>query len=244
MNASYVFDLGIFLAAAGITMLELAEASAVGLTLYAEQKDSKAFLFVSLGVLVVLIPTALVGNLIALLPITLVRVLAATLLLYFGIRLTRSARRAVLRSRQGSKFQASHQENDKGLMSTGFSVGAIEAFEAAIVLVALLPNNYTSTIYGLLTGIAVVIIATYSLRTQVRKVKQASMKVVVAALLLSFSLFWYSEVAVNISDLALIPLFIVFFFIVRGIANRGVATTVTPQTSTQPDTSDATLTKH
>jgi len=55
-------DLGIFLAAFGITLLELTETSAVGLALYADSKDAKAFLWVALGVLVVFIPTIFVGK--------------------------------------------------------------------------------------------------------------------------------------------------------------------------------------
>jgi len=41
-------------------------------------------------------------------------------------------------------------------------------------------------------GMAVVIAATLILHSQVRKVKQAIMKMAVSALLLSFSLFWAS----------------------------------------------------
>ncbi|MEM3670501.1 MAG: hypothetical protein QW767_02010 [Thermoprotei archaeon] len=228
-----MLDVAIFLAAAGITVLELAEASAVGLTLYAEHGEARAFAAVALGVLVVLIPTAFVGSLIALLPLILVRTVAATLLLYFGIRLTKSARRAILRLRSQSSSSGPHHtdERAKGLLATGFSVGAIEAFEAAIVLVALLPNSYYSTIYGLSAGIAIVVAATYLLRSHVRRVKQANMKIVVAALLLSFSVFWYVEAAVNITDLFLVPLFLVFALVVRTIANAPVRTRIVHETS-------------
>jgi uncharacterized membrane protein len=215
-----MFDLGIFLAALGITMLELAEASAVGLTLYAESSSNMAFLSVTLGVLTVFIPTGVVGGLIALLPVVIVRLTAATLLLYFGLRLLRSARRAVLRSRGKGVVHKAEEKRESGLFTAGFSVGAIEAFEAAIVLVALLPNNYSSTVYGLVAGVIVVVAATYFLRTQVRRVKQANMKVFVSALLLSFSVFWYAETLRPINDLVLLPLFAFFAFVVYKIANR------------------------
>ena len=68
---------------------------------------------------------------------------------------------------------------EKGLMATGFSVGAIEAFEAAIVLVGLPPDNFSSTLQGMGLGIGAVVLSTYVLRNQVRKVKQANMKIVV-----------------------------------------------------------------
>jgi uncharacterized membrane protein len=105
-------------------------------------------------------------------------------------------------------------------MATGFSVGAVEAFEAAIVLVALLPNDFQSTVIGMGAGIAVVVVATYLLRNQVRKVKQANMKVVVSALLLSFAAFWFGEAFVEVNDIALVPLFIVFALAVHRVANR------------------------
>jgi uncharacterized membrane protein len=70
------------------------------------------------------------------------------------------------------------------------------------------------------TGIGVVVVATYVLRNQVRKVKQANMKVVVSALLLSFAMFWFGEAFVELNDLILIPLFIVFALLVHRVANR------------------------
>ncbi|MGC8600438.1 MAG: hypothetical protein ACP5LX_05250 [Nitrososphaeria archaeon] len=206
-------DLGIFLAALGITLLELTEASAVGLALYADSKDAKAFLWVTLGVLVVFIPTVLVGKAIALLPVFWVRIIAATFLLYFGLRLSRSARRSALRSIQAKisgNQKAAEEHYEKGIMSTGFSVGVVEAFEAAIVLVALIPISFISALSGAFVGILTVIIGTYLLRTQVRKLKQAYMKIFVSALLLSFSTFWFVESFMNINDIVLILFFLIY----------------------------------
>jgi uncharacterized membrane protein len=210
-------DPAIFLAALGITVLEFTEAAAVGLALYAESGKHAAFLYVALGSLVVLLPTILIGSLFGLLPTAYVRLVAGVLLLYFGLRLTRSARRAVLNGRRGSKYT---EHFEKGIMATGFSVGAIEAFEAGIVLVGLLPNGFVATISGLGTGILLVVIATYLLRTQVRKIKQADSKVVVSALLLSFAVFWFGEAFFELSDLILIPLFVAFALLVYFVASR------------------------
>jgi uncharacterized membrane protein len=211
------FDVAIFLAALGITTLELTEAAAVGLALYGDSKSPSAFFYVALGIVAVFVPMFLLGALITLLPDMYVKLVGGTLLLYFGLRLVKSARKSVIRSRKGS-FTAEHFE--KGIMATGFSVGAVEAFEAAIVLVALLPNNFQSTVFGLSAGIVVVIVATYLLRNQVRKVKQANMKVVVSALLLSFSVFWFGEAFLELNDLILVPIFILFAFTVHRVANR------------------------
>ena len=212
-----MFDLAIFLAALGISTLELVEAAAVGLALYGDSKRPSAFLYVALGVGAVFVPMFVLGVLITLLPAVYVRLVGGALLLYFGLRLVKSSHKSVIQSRTGG---SPPEHFEKGIMTTGFSVGAIEAFEAAIVLVALLPNNFQSTVFGMGTGIAVVVAATYLLRNQVRKVKQANMKVVVSALLLSFAVFWFGEAFVALNDLTLIPLFVIFVLAVHRIANR------------------------
>jgi uncharacterized membrane protein len=216
-----IFNLAIFLAATGITTLELAEASAVALALFADSSKYSAFLYVSAGVVVVLLPAFFIGSAIALLPVEYIRLVGGALLLYFGIRLTRSARKSVLRGRTQDLEQ---NEFVRSIMYTGFSVGAVEAFEAAIVLVGLLPNNFASTSLGLTGGVVIVIISTYILRSQVRKIKQANMKVVVSAMLLSFAVFWFGEAAIALSDLILVPLFAVFVLVVHWFANRATCT--------------------
>jgi uncharacterized membrane protein len=212
-----LLDPGILLAAMGITVLELAEAAAVGLALFTESGKASAFLFVAAGTIVVFAPTFLIAGLISLLPIVYIRLVGGVLLLYFGLRLAGSARRSVVKNRttglQSEKFE-------RGLMYAGFSVGAVEAFEASIVLVGLLPANLGSASIGFAAGIVVVVMATYVLRTQVRKVKQANMKVVVSGLLLTFSVFWFGETFVELNDLLLVPIFLVLAFVVHRFANR------------------------
>ncbi len=216
-------DVPIYLAALGITTLELTEAAAVGLALYADSRNYSAFLYVALGVITVLIPTILVGEVIRLLPEVYILLIGGVLLTYFGQRLIKSARRSVYFSRKGSSKTDTFE---KGLMVTGFSVGAIEAFEAAIVLVGLLPISFSSSIGGLGTGITIVIVATYILRNQVRKIKQAIMKIVVSSLLMSFASLWFGELIWDLfslgrlSDLVLIPLLLFWFAIIYWFANR------------------------
>jgi uncharacterized membrane protein len=239
------FDPAVLFAALGITMLEMVEASAVGLALYGESKRPAAFLYVALGVAVVFAPLFVIGVVFTRLPILDVKLIGGVLLLYFGQRLIKSARRSVLNARK-NKVSADHFE--KGVMSTGFSVGAIEAFEASIVLVGLLPIDYDSTVVGMILAIVVVVAATYALKNQVRKVKQANMKVVVSALLLSFPTIWavsallsyagllfvplsrqvtQSQTLVsilttpaNLTNLLVLPIFLVYVFVVHWFANR------------------------
>jgi uncharacterized membrane protein len=239
------FDPAIFFAALGITTLEMVEASAVGLALYGESRRPAAFLYVGLGVTVVFVPMFAIGAAFSQLPFLDVKLIGGVLLLYFGQRLIKSARRSVLNARR-NKVSTDHFE--KGVLSTGFSVGAIEAFEAAIVLVGLLPYNFQSTVAGMGSAIIVVVTATYALKNQVRKVKQANMKVVVSALLLSFPTLWLvSEVLLysgllyvplsrqltesqtllstlttpaNLQNLLFLPIFFVYVFVVYRFANR------------------------
>ena len=211
----------ILLAALGITLLEMSEASAVALALHGDSRSNIPFFAVALGVIVILIPTAVAGNFIALFPLFYVRIASATLLLYFGQRLMKSAKRSMKFQRIGFP-PGGHSDTGRSVASTAFSVGVVEAFEAAIVLVALFPENYDSTLIGLVIGIVAVVAAAYILRSQIRKVKQANMKVAVSALLLSFSLFWYIESVRTISDLLLLPFFAGFFLLVYYYSTRNL----------------------
>ena len=207
----------IFLAALGITVLELVETAAVALALHALSGRALVYVYAALGTVTVLAPMFVLGALITLLPDSLVKLTAGVLLLYFAQRLAKSARRAVLNARKGSQF---HEQFHRGTMATAFSIGAIEAFEAAIVLVGLLPNGFQATVFGMASGMVVVVASTYVLRDRVRKVKQADMKIAVSALLFSFATFWLGEAVTPLNDLVLIPLFAFFVVVVFKFANR------------------------
>ena len=232
-----VFDAAIFFAAFGITMLELSEVAAVGLALHADSKSYNAFAYAALGCIAVLVPTLLLGAAIGLLPRVYVLLVGGILLAYFGQRLVKSARRSVYFQRKGSQKE---DKFERGLFATAFSVGAIEAFEMAIVLVGLLPQDFNSTVIGLGAGIAIVAVATYLLRTQVRKIKQAIMKVAVGAILLTFATFWFLELAWDVfslgslNDLLLVPIFAVWFAIIYAIANRPFSILQAPKSGESP----------
>jgi uncharacterized membrane protein len=221
----------IFLAALGITTLELVETAAVTLALHAHSGKNTVYLYAALGTVAVFAPMFVLGALIELLPDAIVKLTAGVLLLYFAQRLTKSARRAVLNARKGN---VAHEQFHRGTMATAFSVGAVEAFEAAIVLVGLLPNGFEPTVFGMASGIALVGVSTYLLRDQVRKVKQADMKIVVSALLFSFSTFWFGQVLLPLDDLLLIPLFLAYAALVYKFANRP-----SPKAAAVPEASPA-----
>lgn len=210
-------DPAIFLAALGITVLEVVETAAVALALHAHSGKNAVYLYAAAGTAVVFAPMFILGALIVLLPSALVKLTAGILLLYFAQRLAKSARRAVLNARKGTVF---HEQFHRGTMATAFSIGAIEAFEAAIVLVGLLPNGFQPTVLGMSVGIVIVVASTYLLRDHVRKVKQADMKIAVSALLFSFATFWFGEAVMPLDDVILIPLFLVYLAIVFKFATR------------------------
>jgi uncharacterized membrane protein len=210
-------DSAIFLAALGITTLEVVETAAVALALHAHSGKNLVYLYAAAGTIAAFIPMFFLGALITLLPDRVVKLTAGVLLLYFAQRLARSARRSVINARRG---QTSHEEFHRGTMATAFSVGAVEAFEAAVVLVGLLPNGFQATVLGMGTGIGVVVVSTYVLRDHVRRVKQADMKIAVSGLLFSFATFWFGEAVVPLDDLILVPLFVLYAAAVYTFANK------------------------
>lgn len=215
-------DVGVMLAALGITVLELSEASAVGAAVFAETRSLMAsFGAMVAGEALVLVPAFAAGRAIADLPVTYVRLASATLLLYFGLRLARSTRRTVLRSRAGPRQSAAREFSEgRGLAATAFSVGATEALEAAIVLIALLPESYASAAAGFAAGVLVVAVLTYLMKEAIARIRVALLKNFVSAMLLTFSAFWYAEAVRPLPDVLLVPIFAAMFAAVYAYAFR------------------------
>ncbi|MEM0155854.1 MAG: hypothetical protein QW597_04545 [Thermoplasmataceae archaeon] len=218
-----MINLGVLLAALGIVILEMSEASAVAITISAETGGVGPILYTVLGIFVVMVPAIFIGERISYLPIFLVRIVSALLLLYFAQRLAKSARRS-MKFQKMNNFPKSEKETPgkKGVSYTAFSVGAVESFEAAIVLVALFPESFGSTAYGIIGGLIVVVVFSFVLRRGIRKLKQGIMKVAVSSILFTFSAFWFAESVVPISDLLLVPLFVLFFVLVYIFSTSGL----------------------
>jgi uncharacterized membrane protein len=79
-------DIGVFLAALGISVLELTEAGAIAAIYHNIYKNNLPFLYAIAGVAIVLIPTFTVGRLIYLVPINYVLITSSLILFYFGYR--------------------------------------------------------------------------------------------------------------------------------------------------------------
>ncbi|MCH4815707.1 MAG: hypothetical protein QXY87_08565 [Saccharolobus sp.] len=192
-------DVSVFLAALGISLLELTEAGAIAAIYHNIYKNNLPFIYAVLGVAVVLIPTFTVGRLIYLVPLNYVLLASAVILFYFGYRLIRSARRSFKGIRKKG------EEKEEGL-SVVFTVSAIEGFEAALVILALIPQSYSSALMGAILASFLVVVLTAILKSQVARIRLPHLKFVLSALLFSLGTLWISEVVFDIPDVIL-PLF-------------------------------------
>lgn len=196
-------DVGIFLAALGISLLELSEAGAVTAIYQAAYKGWRPILYSVAGVAVVLIPTFMVGKYIVLLPLQYVLGVSAVILFYFGYRLLRSSRRYF----KGIRKTGEEEKEEVGVV---FAVSATEAFEAALVIVALIPRSYFSALAGTLIAGGSVVALTIALKDQIARIRLPHLKFVLSSLLFSLGTMWSIEIFMDISELFLLALFIIW----------------------------------
>ncbi|ARM76666.1 hypothetical protein [Acidianus manzaensis] len=197
-------DFAILLAALGISLLELSEATAVAIIFSGIYKNNKPYLYAILGILVIFIPVFTVGKYIVLLPITYVLLGASIILAYFGYRLIRSARRSfkkLLRPKQ--------EEKEEGI-TTVFVVGATEALEAGLVLLALIPQSYISSLLGAVLSVVILIPLAIALKSRLMKIRVPQLKFVLSALLFSLATLFIGEATLGIDEIFL-PLFFIIY---------------------------------
>ncbi|BCU67798.1 membrane protein [Sulfolobales archaeon HS-7] len=191
-------DVGVFITSFAFSLLELTEAGAIAAIYHNIHKSKLPFIYAIAGVALVLIPTFTIGRLIYLVPINYVLLASSVILFYFGYRLLRSARRSfkhLIRARE---------EKEEGL-SVVFAVSAVEGLEAALVLLALLPQSYYSTLLGTVLAAIVTTVLTGTLKSQVGRIRVPQLKFVLSALLFSLGTLWIGEVALGLDEIFLIP---------------------------------------
>ncbi|AWS00150.1 hypothetical protein [Metallosphaera hakonensis] len=195
-------DLGVFLAALAMGTLELSEAGAVSAIYAGAYKSWIPYIYGTFGVLVVLVPTFTFGRYIELLPIRYVLVAGAVILAYFGYRLIRSARRSF------KKIKKSHEEKEG--LGVVFVVAVTEALEDALVALALIPQSYSSTLIG--TGISAILVLglTALLKNQIARIRLPHLKFILSSLLFSLASLWILEAISDISEILVIPLFLMY----------------------------------
>ncbi|EZQ07041.1 membrane protein [Candidatus Acidianus copahuensis] len=199
-----MLDIAVFLAALAISLLELSEASAVAVIFTGITKNLKPYLYAIAGILLVLMPVFIFGRLITLLPINYVLIAASFILAYFGYRMIRSARRSFKKLKWKRK-----DEKEEGII-TVFVVGATEAFEAGLVIIALIPQSFSSALLGTITGAVAVIGLTAALKSRIMRIRVPQLKFVLSALLFALASTFLGEALIGIDEIYLVGFFLGF----------------------------------
>ena len=156
---------------------------------------------------------------------------SALALLAFGAFLFRSTLRTYRRARASASVPpaASSAARSAIQFAGGFSVGAVAATEAVVVLLALAAAGYgSSALVGAVLGGAVLVAATAVVRERIRRIKVPLLKLGATSLLFAFAIFWAGEAAGLAwpgSDLVLVPLFVLALVGVRGAVEVGLRRT-------------------
>ena len=179
--------------------MELSEAGAVTAIYQAAYKGWRPTLYSIAGVAAVLVPTFIVGKYIVLLPLQYVLGVSAVLF-YFGYRLLRSSRRYFKGIRKTGE-----EKEGVGMV---FAVSVTEAFEAALVIVALIPKSYFSALSGTLIAEGSVVALTIALKDQIAKIRLPHLKFVLSSLLFSLGTMLGIEIFMDMSELFLLALFV------------------------------------
>ncbi|MGA7861921.1 MAG: hypothetical protein WCB19_08715 [Thermoplasmata archaeon] len=220
----------VFIPAFLITLLEMTEVVALVFALSAGGPELRTAIYGALSGVVLVSAIALAaGAALERLPSAYLLGPSAIVLAGFGIFLFRSTLRSYRRARAAKSGAAGPAPAPHPVVQfgAGFSVGAVEATEAVIVLLALAAPGYGVTvIVAALTAGAILVVLAWALHGQIRRIKVPVLKAGATALLFTFSVFWAGE-ALHVSwpgdDLFLLPLFVVVLILVRtaiSLANR------------------------
>ncbi len=206
-----------------VTMLEMTEVVALVFALGADHATLRpaasgavagtatvALLAIGAGAVLLAVPTALLlwG--------------AAGTLAAFAVFLFRSTLRTYRRARAGSPPPIGPRGHAVQFVG-GFTVGAVEATEAVIVLLALTAGGQgLAAIVGAVAGGAVLVVAAFAVHERIRRIKVPWLKLGATSMVLTFATFWAGEaagVAWPGDDLFLVPIFVIALVVVwAGIA--------------------------
>lgn len=205
-----------------ITLLEMTEVVAL---VYALSADHHTVAHGAAGAVTGTTVIALIaftaGALIIALPREYLLYASALTLTGFGVFLFRSTVRSYRRAQlPPPEAKPSNSSRSALQFAGGFSVGAIEATEVVVVLIALAAAGFGfSALIGALAAGAVLVGATWVVHERIRRIKVPWLKLGATSMLFTFAVFWMGEAA-NIAwpgaDLILIPLFLLSLLLVRG----------------------------
>ncbi|HTP54009.1 MAG TPA: hypothetical protein VML94_03465 [Thermoplasmata archaeon] len=211
----------VLLAAFLITVLEMTEVVALVLALGADEASLRHGAAGAVAGCFAIAVVALVsGRALLLAPRTYLLWAAAVVLAAFGLFLFRSTLRTYRRVRAAASTPPSAPHRVAQFVG-GFTVGAVEATEVVVVLLALTAAGYgASAIVGALAGGGMLVVVALAVGERVRRIKVPWLKLGGTSMLFAFAAFWTGE-ARGISwpgnDLFLIPLFLLSLGIVRGV---------------------------
>lgn len=237
-----VFDLGgeadgALLTAFVITLLELTEVVAIVYALGATAHSLRPGLTGACGGVAVVGAFGIVAG-IALTQVPQAYTLAvgAVILWSFGFFLLRSTFRTYVREERKRLGRPSPvaEPDDRGLsprqlMGVGFSVGAIEALEAVVVLIGISVGGFPwEAVVGAIVAGGVLVALGLALHQNIRKLKVPPLKWATTSLLMTYASFWTleflgeegripwpSSVAGLPPDVLLIPIFFAVLLVVR-----------------------------
>jgi Ca2+/H+ antiporter, TMEM165/GDT1 family len=220
-----LISIGPLLAAFIITLIEMAEVVALVFAFSADHVSVRSSALGAVaGSTVVGAVAAAFGAVLITLPTSLLLYAAAVVLVAFGLFLLRSTLRSYRKLHQpppapGTASAPAKASAHAAQFAGGFSIGVVEMVETVIVLIALAAAGFWfSAVVGAAAAIVVLVGVAAVLHDRVRRIKTPQLKLIGTALLFTFAVFWGGDAA-GVSwpgaDLFLIPLFVVFFVVIR-----------------------------
>jgi uncharacterized membrane protein len=207
-------------AALVITVVEMTEVVALVFALSAEHASVRpGALGAVSGTAVIALVALAFGALLLALPRNWLLAGSAVALSAFCVFLFRSTLKSYRRV-HAPAGTASPRSRGQLVFAAGFTVGAVEATEAVIVLLALAAAGYAlEALVGAVVAGVLLISAAALVHERIRRIKVPLLKLGATGLLFSFAVFWAGEaagVAWPGSDLFLVPLFFLGLVLVRG----------------------------
>jgi uncharacterized membrane protein len=219
-----------------ITLLEMTEVVALVFALSADHHTvAHGAAGAVTGTTVIALIAFTAGALIIALPREYLLYGSAVTLAGFGIFLFRSTLRSYRRARLPRPEPTPTNSSRSALQfAGGFSVGAIEATEVVVVLIALAAAGFGfSALIGALAAGAVLVGATWVVHERIRRIKVPWLKLGATSMLFAFAVFWMGEAA-HVpwpgADLILVPLFLLSLLLVRG----AIGAVLRPQVAAAP----------
>lgn len=158
---------------------------------------------------------------------------SAIVLAAFGVFLFRSTLKTY-RRRRAPSGPAPSKGHSAAQFAGGFSVGAVEATETVIVLLALAAAGYGfSALIGAVVGGVLLVAVALVVHERIRRIKVPWLKVGGTSVIFAFAVFWGGEAA-GVSwpggDLILVPLVAAGLLLVRGGVSLVMRATAPPPT--------------